>query len=164
MFKNKNLLDLPVLLHDRDMACGTSEITDSYVEELGKTEGTEALAIFIERWENVWMLAPAEGPEELSLEEEKLLELDFSLTRVLQLLLRKKEDGLDSDDIEVRIMANLAAPVPFIRAALFSNYWGVGTDLGLIRMYLDPYKYLDECCRYGSGDLRFFMVKEVMEW
>jgi hypothetical protein len=60
-------------------------------------------------------------------------------------------------------MAHIAAPSPFMKATILGKKFGVGTDLIMVRLYLDPYPELIEAMRYGSGDTRTSIVKETMD-
>ncbi|KKN65632.1 hypothetical protein LCGC14_0479480 [marine sediment metagenome] len=155
--KDKNLLDLPILLHDRDAACETDGIIDSYKQELDEVKTENELKAFILRWRNVWLLK--EKGQELSEGEIKILEMDFDSNEVLRFFEMDLEKGNESfepdfEDINVKVMMSIAAPAPLLLATLISSKYGVGSDLGLVRLYLDPYSELDKCCRDGSGDLR----------
>lgn len=137
------LLDLPILPRDRDSACGSSIIEDTYLKELGEIQNIEQLKEFIVRWRNLWMLDNTKVSDEI----EQLLGNNFDHQAVLEFLARKKDDKLSFDDMSVRIMTNLAVPHTLLQAFSIANYWGVGTDLAMVRLYLDPYPELDDCLR-----------------
>lgn len=162
MTKDKNLLDLPVILHDRDDAA-TSAIIDAYMEGLRRATAPDRLSGHIAVWRNLWLLKPHDGVPDLTRGESALLDGDFGPLRVMELLSRKSEaKDLDPGDIDVHVMCNLAVPPAFMMATLLASHYQVGHDLAMVRLYLDPYQDLSECCRYGSGDLRPAWVEDVM--
>lgn len=144
MEKNKNLLDLPIRLEDRDAACETEEIGSAYINELKLVSSAEDLTKFVERWRNIFLLQ--RGPEDtdpLSEEEGAIVTGKFDAAAVAALLPRKGENDLDFTDTNVKIMAMIAAPITLLMAVLFAKHYGVGTDLGLVRLYLDPFPELE---------------------
>lgn len=162
MATNKTcLLDLPVYPQDRDCACATDLISDTYIKERDALKNPDDMRVFIDRWHDLWLL---EGDyEELSEEEKALILNKLNHEEVYALLLDKQNDNLDFDSLNVRIMAHIAAPAPFMKATILGRKFGVGTDLIMVRLYLDPYPELNEAMRYGSGDTRLPIVKETMD-
>jgi hypothetical protein len=60
-------------------------------------------------------------------------------------------------------MATLVLPRPLLIATMLSDKYGVCSNLGMIRLFLDPYPEFDDCCHDGCGDLRMETVKSVVE-
>jgi hypothetical protein len=155
------LLDLPVYPKDRDCACATSEIVDAYLKERDGLKNPDEMHAFIDKWHDLWLLD--NDYVDLSQEEQALVDNQFDHEKVYALLLDKQNDDLDFDDLNVRIMAHIAAPAPLTQATVLGQEYGVGTDLIMVRLYLDPYPELNEAMRYGSGDTRLPMVKQTMD-
>jgi hypothetical protein len=154
MRRDKNLLDLPILLHDRDQACGSSEILDSFLSELDAAKTVEKLKAFLAKWQNMWLLSHPldDSLNDLEPEEQKLLTGNFDHDIILSWLQRKEEDKLPYDEDEnVRIMAHISMPTPTLWAFMLAKHYGVGVDLGFVRYFLDPYPELEHACRCGSG-------------
>ena len=130
------LLDLPVLPKDRDNACGTCTILETYIKERDSINNSDELVEFVKRWKNIWLLRKERTSEENDLSESK-----FDAVSVFELLIRmrNKEDGFDYDQYNTRIAANIAVPPSSLDAFLFSKQFEVGSDLGFIRLYLDTY-------------------------
>lgn len=147
MKPNKTLLDLPVLPHNRDDACGTDIIEETYIAERDKVSSEGELWAHIKRWRNVWLLECPIRPRKLLPEEIKLLWLDFDSTEVFKWLHKKKENDLPFDNETVKIMMHIAIPFPLLDASLFARHYGVGCDLAMVRMYLDPFKEFENYLR-----------------
>jgi len=167
--RDKTLLDLPILLEDRDSAASTDSIIDAYTTELlvvQESRKLEVLRAFIERWRCAWLLKIPEGkntPEGknvLSLEEEEILGL-AEIEPLVELLPRRMEK-LDFNDKSVRKLAHLLIPIPFLSATMVADKYNVGSDLALVRLYLDPYPEYQNACRNGSGDPRPPLVEDIM--
>lgn len=160
--KDKNLLDLPVLIYDRDMAAGKDEISSIYLKELGGVSTPDELREFCKRWRNIWLLKwPGEDDLEANIllpEEVAVVEDAFDAEKVLEALGKKDDDewllqAIDTDE-NAKVMMQIAVPLPLLSASVQSRHWGVGSDLIMVRLFLDPYPELNEACRYGSGDIR----------
>lgn len=158
--KQTCLLDLPVYPVDRDSCCASSLISDSYLKERDEIKSGEELQKFVSRWRNMWLLTG--DYDKLTEEEKRLIDNDMEHDSVYAQLLRIKEDDHDFNDINVKIMSHIAVPIPMLEAHRVSNHYGVGHDLGMVRLYLDPFSQYDDAMRYGSGDTRPKMVEEVM--
>jgi len=165
MIKDKCLLDLPVIPFDRDRAAATNEIVESYLNELNQVQTEDALHAFIQKWRSVWLLKShlPDADNELMEDEVFLLEGKFDLAKVLRHLAQRKEDSHDFEDPNVRVMAHLAVPRALLQASIGSSKFDVGMDLILVRLFLDPYKEYEDCCREGSGDLRESFITDVMD-
>ena len=155
------LLDLPVYPEDRDGACGTSDIVDTYLAERDAVKSGDELQSFVIRWRNLWLLSG--NYDKLSEEEKALIDDEIDHDKVYSQLLRKKEDDLSFEDINVKIMSHIAMPIPFLQAHRVSQHYGVGSDLAMVRLYLDPFPQYDNAMRYGSGDPRPKIVKKIMD-
>jgi hypothetical protein len=187
ILRDKILLDLPILLDDRDSAASTTIIIDTFQDELvhtycdcchggvvgldanaeiwsqGQRSKLDDLKKFIKKWENVWLLKMPEGRNNILFpEEEEIINL-VDIEPLLDLLPRRRDDGLKFEDKNVRKLANLIAPVTFITATMVADHYGVGSDLALVRLYLDPYPEYSYACRNGSGDPRPEIIRDVME-
>jgi len=150
--RDKCLLDLPVLPGHRDGAAATDIVHETYFQELKAIENPEALLDFIRRWRNLWLLCPPEETKELAPEVRSLLALDFDPERVFEWLQKKDRDDIPyTTDVHVRIMAHLALPHPLLDAFELAKHYEVGTDLGLVRLFLDPFPEHEDKLREGSG-------------
>ena len=147
MKPNKTLLSLPVLPRSRDDACGTAIIEETYIAERDKVSTEAELWAHICRWRNVWLLNCPIRPRKLLPEEIRLLWLDFNSAEVLKWLDQKKREGLPLEEEAVKVMMHIAIPYPLLDASLFARRYGVGSDLGMVRMYLDPFKEFENHLR-----------------
>jgi hypothetical protein len=137
---DKCLLDLPVLPEYRDTC--EDVVKEAYLAEREAIQTVEELVAFVRKWRNVWLLkSPILEEEELRPELQDLLALDFDAEKVLYWLKRKAEEVPFpyETDVNVRIMAHIAIPIALLNASSLARHYGVGTDLGLVRLYLDPY-------------------------
>lgn len=141
MEKDKNLLSLPVLPPYRDD--GGDIITDAYLAELNEVKTTDELEAFVNRWRNLWLLRHPADTAPLLPAEESLVNLTFDRQAVLDFLGRRKDDSLDFEDPNVEVMCNLVLPFNMLTAFRLSHHYGVGTDLGMVRCFLDPYTELE---------------------
>lgn len=162
MEKDKILLDLPVLPHDRDSAVSESVVHDSYLKEIEAVKTGADMTRHVERWRNLWLLRDEERPA-LTPGELRLVRLEFSPDAVAGHALRKKDAGLDFEDPDVQVMMNVVAPISLVMASMLAQQYGVGSDLILVRMFLDPYPEHEDACRNGSGDTRLKKVDQVMD-
>lgn len=138
--QDKCLLDLPVLPEHRDDAATTDIVQEAYLKERDAIQTTDDLLNFVRRWRNVWLLrCPRDEAADLPEEVQRLVSLDFDQEKVLGWLKEAKADSLPFEDIHVRIMAHIAVPVPLLDAFQLAKHYGVGTDLGLVRLFLDGY-------------------------
>ena len=129
------LLDLPVLPPDRDTACGTSIIQETYLQERDAIKTVEELEAHLKRWENLFLLEP-EPEVEFPLKD---------LEKTLALLLQCRENvetELNFDTIEAKEVACIMIPAALMRAFLLAQHYIVGHDLAMVRLYLDPYPEL----------------------
>lgn len=137
---DKCLLDLPVLPEHRDEAAATDIVHETYLQELKAVKNPSALLDLIRRWRNLWLLRPPKEVTELRPEVQSLLALDFDPEKVFEWLQKKDQENLPyEEDVNVRIMAHLALPLPLLDAFSLARHYGVGTDLGLVRLFLDPF-------------------------
>ena len=135
---DKCLLDLPVLPKLRDSF--GDEIQTAYLAERDAVQSAEELVAFVRRWRNVWLLrCPLDEERELPPELQDLLALDFDAEAVFNGLKKKDTTDLPFEDLAVRIMAHIAIPVTLLDAYTLADHYGVGTDLGMVRLYLDGY-------------------------
>jgi len=159
--KKTCLLDLPVYPEDRDVACGTTIISSTYMKERDNLKSPGELKEFVSRWRNVWLL---DGDYDTLRDEEKLLvDNEIPHEAVYAQLLNKSRDDIDLDDPNVKIMMNIAIPAALLRAFMVGNKWGVGTDLAMVRLYLDPFPELNDAMRNGNGDPRPATCKKIMD-
>jgi hypothetical protein len=159
--KKTCLLDLPVYPEDRDMACATDTISDTYLAERDAIGSGEELRGFVSRWHNLWLLT--DDYDKLTKEEQCVIDNKMDYDRVYSQLLRKSENGLDFNDINVKIMTHIAMPIPFLQAHQVSKHYGVGSDLAMVRLYLDPFSQYNDAMRCGSGDPRPKIVGKIMD-
>lgn len=155
------LLDLPVCPDDRDDTCGTSIIGDAYLQERDNVKSPDELRVFINRWQKLWLLSG--DYEQLSDEEKALVSNEMCHEQVYVHLKDKREDNIDFSDVNVRIMANIVMPHPLLKAFMLSRKFGVGSDLAMVRLYLDPFPGLQDAMRSGCKDPRPILVQEVTQ-
>jgi hypothetical protein len=141
--KHTCLLDLPVLPEHRDEAASTDIVQTAYLAELEALKSPDDLKSFVQRWMNVWLLwNPRDENREIPAEIQSLLYLDSDAEAVFKYLQLKSqvEPPLPFEtDVNVRIMAHLAIPVGLLEAFQLAHHYHVGQDLGLVRLFLDPY-------------------------
>lgn len=145
MEKDKTLLDLPVYPEDRDLAGTTDIIVCSYIEEMNKVSSAEELVAFTQRWRNLFLLK--KDDEILFAEEEQIITGAFDSASVYEAFLRKNSKDLDLDDPAVKVMMNIAAPRALIWAYVLGRRYGVGSDLAMVRLYLDPHSEFEDHLR-----------------
>jgi hypothetical protein len=147
--RDKCLLDLPVLPDHRDEAAATDIVKEAYLQELNALGTPEELLDFVRRWRNLWLLrCPRREPEEVQPELQSLLALDFDPEKVFDWLQKKKQPNVPyTEDVNVRIMCHLALPIGLLEAFQLANHYQVGTDLGLVRLFLDGYPEHDQKLR-----------------
>lgn len=147
MIQDKTLADLPQFRGiDRDGACGTSDVQEQYLKERNAIDSPEALTAHIEAWHNLWVLAgPGEMGEDVRPEVEWMLTGLYDPKKVLDYIDKMilKDDSitgelLDSDP-DCQIAAHIMLPASLMQAFFLSNACGVGHDLGLVRLFLDPH-------------------------
>src|SRR3972149_5467299 len=155
--QNKCLLDLPILPYDRDSF--SDDINEAYINDVESIDTEFDLRNHVHKWRSLWLLKNPNDKRVLSVEEQKLLSLEFNFDEVIQFLKRRKEDGLPFDQESVRIMTHLLMPAPLLQAFMLASHFGVCTDLAMVRLYLDQHPEFEECCRGGSGDLRQDSIK-----
>jgi hypothetical protein len=142
LIKDKTLLALPVLPRDRDGAAASDRITSTYVVERTAIKTSGDLTAFLERWRTVWLLSrgPSEESALLTDAELNLLDGNYDPVRVLHFL--NENDFDPSQCMAAQQAAHIMLPRTLLRAFLLSNKYGVGPDLGMVRLYLDPYPEL----------------------
>jgi len=141
------LLDLPVLPKDRDFAAGTSIIMDAFISDRDSVKNHYQLCQFIEKWRNIWLLNKEAVEKYTTQEEFDIVSLNFDMDVVFNSFVRMlmKDDNLDFEDRNVIIAMNLCIPNACILVFKLSNHYGVGNDLGFVRLFLDPYpEFVDE--------------------
>jgi hypothetical protein len=143
MDKNKSLLDLPVLPESRDSG-DTDNIVSTYLHGLKKVSSPEELKEFVSYWKNIYLL---KDDSELIAAEIALVELDFDAVVIFPLFSLKGDEGLDFDAFNNQVMANIAAPKALIKASLLAHKYGVGHDLAMVRLYLDPFPEFNDKLR-----------------
>lgn len=148
------LLDLPVLPEDRDEACETHVILDAFMDECRAVKTVDDLTNFINRWSSMWLLNNSMVHPITSDIERKIVTLDFDKEKVLNLLIRilAREDDFDFTDDAVGIACTIAVPVQSVVALMLAKKFGVDTDLGFVRLYLDPYPELIDKLRYQEKE------------
>ena len=139
-----NLLGLPVLPEDRFSAGGTDIIKDAYKKELADVSSPAELKEFVSRWKNLYVIKNPNIEERTWPEEEKLALVDCDFDAVYPLLLRKKDNDLNFDDPNVRVMSQIAAPRALVDAFMLALQYKVGSDLAMVRLFLDPYPELKD--------------------
>ena len=121
---------------------------------------------FVKRWRNLWLLRP--GPavfttskgswldrvnEPLSRDEKVLLTGRYNAKKLLALVNQQPaEEPLHFDPrvLEWRLAGHLCIPRPLLYAFSLAQKYGVGSDLGLVRLYLDSYPKFKDRLR-GEG-------------
>jgi len=130
------LLDLPVLPVDRDSAAGTSVIIDTFLKERNEVKDLTQLLDFTKRWKNIWLLI-----ERVSREEYDIVDgnFDYSTFDLFMKMISKEDGNLDINDNNVRVAMSMCVPHASLRALMLAKEYGVGSDLGFVRLFLDPY-------------------------
>jgi hypothetical protein len=141
------LLDFPVLPH-RDMACGTSKVSSTFVYDRKKVSSAETLKAFINKWRSIWLLSAGPTPNSsgnlfidkcrapLSAAAVKIVSGDFDHELFATLINTEK---LPQDEALVYVLGEILIPQPMLLASLVAETYGVDHDLGLVRIYLDTY-------------------------
>ncbi len=158
------LLDLPVLPHDRDSAAATDYVIKTFVAERSAIPGPAAIRPFVRRWRSAWLLQSGmSGPpgtwvhwahEPLDPYDRRLLEGDFDAKKIWAVLQSEghgpeSKGQVDLNSANTRIAAGLMIPVPLMLASQLAHDYGVGHDLGLVRLYLDTYPQHSNRLRNG---------------
>ena len=168
-FKPCSLLDLPVVPYHRDTAARTQVVQGAYLRERRALRNPNELRPFIRRWQNMWLLRPGnvwrtaqlgsmlyDAAAPLLWSERAMLEGHFDAQKVLAYLLQQPNEGplrCNPDERDWQICGHLCIPGPMLHAFKVSSYFGVGHDLGLVRLYLDSYpEFID---RLREGDTVF---------
>lgn len=133
------LLDLPVVPPQRDLAAIADLVKTAYLSENKGIQTAEAWTKFIERWTNLWLLPNKPGLP-------AVLRGDYDMEEALAILQRlyAKDDsvvpaGGEEPSIEYLAAVDIVLPEALLRAEMLAHHYGVGTDLALVRLYLDPY-------------------------
>ncbi len=141
-----SILDLPVLPNDRDEAVATSVILDTFINERDLVSNADELVTFVSRWKNIWLLR---DESIRSKEENDISELKFDSNSIFDIFVRiiHGEDNFDFNQSNIRVAATIAAPPASINALLLSKKFKCDSDIGFVRLYLDPYKELEDKLR-----------------
>jgi hypothetical protein len=146
------LLDLPVLPLDRDDACRTSRVLSTFVNDRKKVSSAETLKSFVDKWRSVWLLSAGPVPRSsggvfidkcrapLSEVAIKIVCDDFDHELIATLI--NSKELLQEDDELISLVGDILIPTSMLFAFHLSKTYGVGHDLGLIRVYLDTYPSL----------------------
>lgn len=151
--KPLTLLDLPKkhLPADRDAACGTDGIQDAYLRGRKTIKSVRMLRTFVAKWRNLWFLTCPDLPPAAPcvwLDAEGL-----NWDTVVKLLATSVDEQADAlglrGDPAARTLEQLAAtdiiaPPALVAATVVGHTFGVGTDLGMVRLYLDPWPELND--------------------
>lgn len=143
------LLDLPIKPICRD---GFSDsIQEQFVSERKALSRPEEIRPFVRKWHSIWRLqvGPLAHPSHRVLrraEVDDLLSLNFDAKKVFRIL---QDDTLFKlQDKSSYIMAHLAIPEPMLRAFELSQHYGVATNLGMVRLFLDTYPQHEMAWRF----------------
>lgn len=148
-----NLLDLPVLPFDRDEAVGTNKIITEFIKMRKMISSTTELRDFIDFWKPIWLLTPGTFTEhkpnsfiaaacQYSLDEAvlKLLRHEYDADEIVKNI--HNPDGCSEKEF-FGLLCNLNLPIPGLLAFQFATAYGVGSDIGFVRLYLDTYPDLE---------------------
>lgn len=145
-----NLLDLPVYPPDRDGACGSEFIQEAYLKERETLQRSTQLRPFVKRWRALFLLrfgprmrGQDEAPSQANRDMLALVEGRFDAKRVINVIVNAKTIPFNNDDHNHRIAANILIPPALYRAFEIREHFGVGHDLGMVRLYLDSWPQLD---------------------
>ncbi len=131
------LLDLPVLPTNRDAAGGTDMIVDAFSTERKAISNLEELTAFVQRWTPIWKLFCPFQPDltvrPVPLVNEKVLEW-FKIFGAEGY--RGEFDRVDANQISAM---DILCPPLTLPAFDLAEQFGVGSDLGFVRLFLDPY-------------------------
>ncbi len=145
-----SLLGLPVLPFDRDSAAASDEVMNGFLNDRKNISRTSELKEFINKWRPIWLLSPGpipevENPEALvsvcrrPIDEAALKLIQHQYDADLLMSYLGDPDGCDKETETFEILCHLMIPVPSLNAFQLSNNYGVGPDLGFVRLYLDTY-------------------------
>jgi hypothetical protein len=141
MKKDKTLVDLTQFQVQRDTATATDTVREQFLKERNDVDTPEKLRAFIESWRNLWLLQGCEE-NETNDSETALLEGTYDPEKVLDYKSKAKDievTDAEANDLNFGVTCELMLPVPLLMATNFAHYYGVGSDLGLVRLFLDPY-------------------------
>jgi len=157
-WKRTNLLDLPVLPYARDGAAATNRVIATFVKERTTLTSPMQLRAFVRRWQAIWLLQAGPGyPPGSAADETRrpldsytrtLLEGRYDAKRVFRFVNHKQGEELsETDSRDFRIACCIAMPGPTLPAFFMADKYGVGSDLAMVRLYLDTYPALADVGR-----------------
>jgi len=162
-WKRTRITDLPMRIPHRDTAAVHSTIIKTFVHERMDCKNCHQLRNFVKKWRAMWLLSPGskmkDAPKNsiiqrarhpLGLEERALLTGSYDGKYVLRCLMSKDGVGIDFKSKNARIAGHIAMPRPSLHAFELAEAYGVGSDLGFIRLYADTYPALDDVGREGG--------------
>lgn len=149
MIRNKTVFDLPV-----EPTGGIGDrISHTYITELSKAQTPEDLKKFVERWKDIFLIRCSNEDEELTKEEQMLVDGNFNPEEALECVRLNKlnADGPDLACKHIKAMQeqaktnpeakqtsccgmNIALPKPLLMAFMLSQRFGVPTDAALLQM------------------------------
>ncbi len=151
-----SLLDVAPLvgLRDRDRTAGSDSIHEAYLKDRDAVKSANELRRLIDKWRPMFLLSAGplrvrkgswadKAKRELSKEEVRLLQGRYNAASVLRFM--KGYEGRSGKPLPKRLPEGLRIamcvmlPPPMLTAFLLANHYGVGSDLGMIRLYLDTY-------------------------
>lgn len=151
------LTDLPMALPQRDLAAVSDVILDTFVQERKACQNSHQLRNFVKKWRAMWLLAPGSRMPNAqansviqkarlppTLEEKLLLTGSYDGKYVLRVLASEDGAGIDYNCKNARIAGCLAIPSPALHASMLASAYGVCSDLGFVRLYMDTYPGLDD--------------------
>lgn len=137
------LLDLPVVPSCRDRAVTTKVVSDSYTHERQQVKTILDLHGFVERWQSIWELVCPVRSDIVTGPVPVVTEAVFRIFIDLD----KGMDGMDPQDPDVQTAMNIMLPPAALHAITLSSHYGCETDIGFVRLYLDPYSEHENALR-----------------
>ena len=150
------LLDLPVKPKDRDAAGGTDIIRNKYVSSRKGCKTVIGLKRHVTKWRNMWLLS-AVSDAARALSAQWLVDAQPDWEKVLYFLRLPKDRQVEElkladNDTPLTLVARAALdiflPPASLHAELLAQHFIVGSDLGFVRLYLDPYPELENELRW----------------
>ena len=155
--KRTNLLDLPVLPFDRDGAAATDRIVETFTAERKQISEPSQIQTFVNRWKAIWLLSSgtafpdaAENTlvymcrQPLAKEIIDLVEGRYDADKVFEYLSTLDTiKEIDPNNHNLSLTCSMVLPEPALSATFMAHNYGVGNDLGFVRLFLDTYPELE---------------------
>lgn len=150
IYRDLPLTSLPVLPRYRDDC--DDIIEEAYLRDVGELIEPDDIVKLVDRWENLWRLGTPESREvEVRPAERALLRRAYDPESVFDFF--RQRQTLDPTTVpperakDCEVMCHIILPVPLLNAFQVAHHYGVGTDLALVRLYLDPWPELKSALR-----------------